>query len=85
MDDEVWIQLDDVKVIFNYPDSQHLVAARYHGRMVGDSVRVVDEIEEVIGDSHSRFWRMTPIREGELIKFVRVMAVPKTITVWESL
>lgn len=84
MGDEVWIVLADVKKIFNSPESGHLVAARYHGNMVGDSVRVVDEMEEVIGDSHSRLWRMTPIREGELIKFVRVMAKPVMITVYEA-
>jgi hypothetical protein len=84
MGDEVWIPLDDVKKIFNSPGSHHLVAARYHGKMVGDSVHVVDEAEEVIGDSHFRLWRMTPIREGELIKFARVMAKPMTITVYEE-
>lgn len=85
MGDEVWISLTDAKKIFNSPDSHHLVAARYHGNMVGDSVHVVDQMEEVIGDSHSRLWRMTPIREGELIKFTRVMAKPMMITVYEDL
>lgn len=85
MGDEVWIGLTDVKKIFNQEDSEHLVIARYHGSMLADSVRVVDQIEEVVSDSRGRLWRMTPIREGELIKFTRVMAKPMMITVYEDL
>jgi hypothetical protein len=85
MSDEVWITLADVKKIFNQEDTEHLVVARYHGSMLADSVRVVDQIEEIVSDSRGRLWRLTPIREGELIKFIRVLAKLEMITVYEDL
>lgn len=84
MCDEVWLTLTDIKKIFDQTESEHLVVARYHGRMVADSVHCVDVREEVIGDSRARMWRLTDLHDGELHKFIRVMAKPMMITVYEE-
>lgn len=84
MCDEVWLTLTDIKKIFDETESEHLVVARYHGAMLADSVCAVDVHEEVIRDSRSRIWKLTDVHEGELHKFVRVMAKPLTITVYEA-
>lgn len=84
MGDEVWIKAADVGRIFDDRDTEHLVLARYHGAMVPDSVRVEDWFEDVIKDSKGRLWRASSIREDDLRRFVRVMARPKMITVYEE-
>lgn len=85
MGDEVWIKVADVSRIFDDQDAEHLIVARYHGEMLADSVHVENWFDDVIKDSRSRLWKLTLIREDGLAKFIRVMAKPTMITVYEAL
>jgi hypothetical protein len=87
MSDEVWIQVADVKRIFDLdnPEREHLIVARYHGKMLADWVVLADCLGGVIRDSRQRLWQDSDELEGDLRKFTRVMAVQKLFTVYEAM